>query len=64
MRLLHGTEDNDVPFDRSLALMDAVDHSDVEVTLVKLGDHRLSDARALSLLDATLDRLFAGLEGA
>jgi len=61
VRLLHGTADNDVPFDRSLALLDAIDHDDVELTLVKNADHRLSDARSLALLDATLDRLFAGL---
>lgn len=59
LRLLHGTEDADVPFDRSLMLMDAVDDPDVQVTLVKGGDHRLSDPRSLTLLEATLERLFA-----
>jgi pimeloyl-ACP methyl ester carboxylesterase len=57
VRLIHGTADNDVPFDRSLALMDAVDHDDVELTLVKNGDHRLSDERGLGIIEATLARL-------
>lgn len=63
VRLLHGTADRDVPHERSLRLMAALDSRDVEVTLVKGGDHRLSDPPALGLLDATLDRLFAALEG-
>jgi len=57
VRLLHGTADNDVPFDRSLMLLDAIDHDDVELTLVKHGDHRLSDERGLALIEATLARL-------
>ncbi|HKY95063.1 MAG TPA: alpha/beta hydrolase [Kiloniellales bacterium] len=57
VRLVHGTADNDVPFDRSLMLLDAVDHDDVELTLVKNGDHRLSDERGLSIIEATLARL-------
>lgn len=63
LRLLHGTADNDVPFDRSLMLLDALDSEDVELTLVKNAGHRLSDPPALALLDATLDRLFARIEG-
>jgi pimeloyl-ACP methyl ester carboxylesterase len=57
VRLVHGTADNDVPFDRSLTLMDAIDHDDVELTLVKNGDHRLSDERGLGIIEATLARL-------
>jgi len=55
--LVHGTADNDVPFDRSLMLLDAIDHDDVELTLVKNGDHRLSDERGLGIIEATLARL-------
>jgi len=57
VRLVHGTADNDVPFDRSLLLLDAIDHDDVELTLVKNGDHRLSDERGLGVIEATLARL-------
>lgn len=63
VRLLHGLEDADVPFDCSLQLADALESADVEVTLVKGGDHRLSEPANLALLDATLDRLIAGLPG-
>lgn len=57
VRLVHGTADSDVPFDRSLMLLDAIDHDDVELTLVKNGDHRLSDERSLGIIEATLARL-------
>ncbi len=57
VRLIHGTADNDVPFDRSQMLLDALDHDDVELTLLKNADHRLSDERALGVIEATLERL-------
>jgi pimeloyl-ACP methyl ester carboxylesterase len=41
VRLIHGTADADVPFELSLALMEHLASEDVEVTLVKNGDHRL-----------------------
>ncbi len=62
VRLLHGMEDTDVPFDCSLSLVDALESQDVEVTLVKGGDHRLSEPANLALLDATLDRLLQQIE--
>ena len=42
VRLLHGQEDADVPCDTSLRLAAALRSEDVQVTLVKGGDHRLS----------------------
>ncbi|RDC61260.1 Mycophenolic acid acyl-glucuronide esterase [Alteripontixanthobacter maritimus] len=42
MRLLHGQRDADVPWDISLQLAAALRSDDVQVTLVKDGDHRLS----------------------
>ncbi len=59
VRLLHGLEDADVPFEVSLSLVDALESPDVEATFVKGGDHRLSEPANLALLDATLDRLLA-----
>ncbi len=59
VRLLHGLEDADVPYECSLSLLDALKSEDVQVTLVKGGDHRLSEPSQLALLDATLDRLMA-----
>ena len=57
VRLVHGTADNDVPFERSQMLLDAIDHDDVELTLVKNGDHRLADERGLGIIEAALGRL-------
>ena len=57
VRLLHGQADPDVPWDVSLRLAAALRSADVQVALVKDGDHRLSRAPDLALLTATLDRL-------
>jgi len=54
VRLLHGTADGDVPWQCSQRLMAALASDDVTLTLVKAGDHRLSEPRALALLGATV----------
>jgi pimeloyl-ACP methyl ester carboxylesterase len=64
VRLLHGLDDADVPWRLALAIADQLTSADVEVTLVKAGDHRLSKPRELALLAATLERLLAALETA
>lgn len=50
VRLLHGQADPDVPWELSLRLAGALRSADVQVTLVKDGDHRLSRASDISLL--------------
>jgi pimeloyl-ACP methyl ester carboxylesterase len=57
VRLLHGMEDPDVPWRTSLDLGQHLAGGDVEVTMVKDGDHRLSRPRDLDLLARTLDGL-------
>ena len=57
VRLLHGQRDPDVPWERSLLLAGCLAGDDVRCILVKDGDHRLSRARDLELLAATLDEL-------
>jgi len=61
VRLIHGMRDADVPWRTSLALAEALASTDVEATLVKDGDHRLSTEVDLQRLCATvaalLDRL-------
>jgi pimeloyl-ACP methyl ester carboxylesterase len=59
VRLLHGQNDPDVPWRVSLELADRLQSADVQVTLVKDGDHRLSTERDLALLTRTLDGLVA-----
>lgn len=50
VRLLHGTADPDVPCKLSMDLMEHITCPDATLTLVKDGDHRLSDERDLDLL--------------
>ena len=57
VRLLHGQEDGDVPPDISLRLSAALASEDVQVTLVKGGDHRLSRDGDIALLIDTVARL-------
>jgi len=54
VRLLHGQEDRDVPPEISLRLAGALRSQDVQVTLVKGGDHRLSRPHDIGLLLRTL----------
>lgn len=60
VRLLHGEEDGDVPSEISLRLSAALASEDVQVTLVKGGDHRLSRDSDIALLVDTVARLAAG----
>ena len=57
VRLLHGEEDGDVPPEISLRLSAALTSTDVQVTLVKGGDHRLSRDTDIALLIDTVARL-------
>ena len=57
VRLLHGQQDPDVPWALSLAIAERLVGTDVEVTLVKNGDHRLSTPADLALLRRTLGAL-------
>jgi pimeloyl-ACP methyl ester carboxylesterase len=54
VRLLHGMMDPDVPYETSLALLDRLASNDVQVSLVKDGDHRLSRPQDIELLLRTL----------
>jgi len=58
VRLLHGQSDPDVPWDISLRLTRALRSADVQVTLIKDGDHRLSREEDIALLLRTLAALF------
>ena len=57
VRLLHGIRDPDVPWETSLRLQDRLQSDDVQVLLVKDGDHRLSRPADLALLRRTLGGL-------
>jgi pimeloyl-ACP methyl ester carboxylesterase len=57
VRLLHGQADGDVPFAISLRLAERLRSDDVQVTLVKNGDHRLSRESDIALLLGTVEAL-------
>jgi len=50
VRLIHGTADPDVPWQLSQEVMEKLESPDVELHLVKDGDHRLSSDRDLARL--------------
>lgn len=50
VRLLQGMADPDVPWGHALRLVEALPGPDVELTLIKDGDHRLSRPQDLALL--------------
>ena len=53
VRIVQGEEDADVPWEHALAQYRLLKGDDVTFTLVKGADHRLSDERALALLEDT-----------
>ena len=50
VRLFHGSADQDVKIDVSLDLIDHINGSDVELTVVKNADHRFSSEKCLELI--------------
>ncbi len=57
VRLLHGQADPDVPWELSLRIAAALRSGDVQVTLIKDGDHRLSRDGDIALLLRTVAAL-------
>ncbi len=57
VRLIQGLKDNDVPWATALKIQEKLTSTDVEVTLVKDGDHRLSEPGDLERLTTILDTL-------
>jgi pimeloyl-ACP methyl ester carboxylesterase len=59
VRLLHGQADPDVPWEMALRIAERLTTRDVEIILIKDGDHRLSRPRDLALLRRTVAALLA-----
>jgi len=57
VRLIHGQADRDVPWEVSLKLAAVLRSADVQVHLIKDGDHRLSRRTDIAVLLRTLDAL-------
>lgn len=62
VRLIHGQADPDVPPECSLRLAEAIEGGDVQVTLIKDGDHRLSRPQDLALLARVIDGLHSEVD--
>lgn len=50
VNLLHGMQDEDVPWHTSLQLAEQIESADVKLTLIKDGDHRLAREQDLALI--------------
>jgi len=57
VRILQGMQDEDVPWQHALLLVDAVESTDVTYGLSKAGDHRLSTPEDIVRLHQALDDL-------
>jgi len=60
VRLIHGQRDDDVPWDISTRLAEALRSDDIQVTLIKDGDHRLSRDQDIALILQTVEALSKG----
>ena len=61
VRLIHGRADADVPWAWALEIIEQIRSADVQLTLVKDGDHRLSRESDLLLIIATVKMLMERL---
>ncbi len=62
VHLLQGMKDDSVPWQTALAIQETIVGDDVVVTLVKNGDHRLSEREDIDRLIVTVERLCGRLE--
>ncbi len=61
VRLLQGMADAEVPWHRTVRLAELIRSADVQVVLVKQGDHRLSRDADIALLIASIEDVTAAL---
>ena len=61
VRLLHGQQDETVPWAYALEIAKQLRSADVQTVLVKDGDHRLSRDQDIALLIATVEQLLEAL---
>ncbi len=63
VRILHGMADVDVPWRRSLKLIEQLATDDVAALFIKGADHRMSDDKNIARLVAMVDDLCRSIEG-
>jgi pimeloyl-ACP methyl ester carboxylesterase len=64
VRLLHGMADPDVPWEVSARLAEALESRDVLLTVIKSGEHRLSDAENLQRILCAVEEVCELVAGA
>ena len=57
VRILHGVQDDSVPFENSIQIMKLLKSQDVDITFRKAGDHRLSEKKDLDILSGTVESM-------
>lgn len=62
VRLIHGQQDEDVPWRTALRIQEALISDDVEVAIVKSSGHRLSEPHDLERMQTVLDELLRTVE--
>ena len=62
VRLIQGMKDEDVPWKTALSIEEMLTSSDVEIQLIKNGDHRLSGENDLKRMTVTLEALLDKIE--
>lgn len=63
VRIIQGTEDFDVPPSHAFKLLAALKGSDITLTLVKGGDHRMSTPSQLAVIRSAVSQLAARADG-
>ena len=61
LRILHGVEDDIIPFESSMKLMELLTSNDVDLIYRKRGGHRIAEQNDLKLLSQTLESLLEQL---
>ena len=59
VRLLHGMNDETIPFKNSVNIAEKLVSGDVEVRLIKNADHRFSSDENLTMIGKVLDELLS-----
>jgi len=62
IRLIHGMQDQDVPYTVSQRISKQIASNDVIITLQKNGDHRMSSPDSLALITANLEGVLTALQ--
>jgi pimeloyl-ACP methyl ester carboxylesterase len=62
VRLIHGMDDKDVPFQTAIRLAEALTSKDIEIQLLKASGHRLSSTEELGIIYQTISLIFGKLQ--